>query len=89
MAKTKVMITIDDELLREVDDYCDQNYINRSAFFNQSVSEKVNTQKVVNALSDLATAMKVAAEKGFEDDNFKDKYNTFMAISKVFMPETK
>jgi len=33
--------------------------------------------------------MKVAAEKGFEDDNFKDKYNTFMAISKVFMPETK
>lgn len=89
MAKTKVMITVDEDLLRDVDDYCDRNYLNRSAFFNQSVSEKINSQKLINAISDVAISMKIVAEKGEMDDEFKEKYDTFMALSKVFVPLNK
>ncbi len=84
MAKTKVMITVDEDLLRDVDDYCDKNYLNRSAFFNQSVSEKINTQKLINAISDVAIAMKRVAESGDVDKDFEQKYQTFKSVAQIF-----
>ena len=47
MSKVKINITIDENLLNEVDDYCDKNYLNRSSMISTSLVQVINQQKVI------------------------------------------
>lgn len=85
MAKVKVQITMEDKLLYELNDYCDKNYINRSLAISQAVVAMVNQQRMVDAISDVSIALKIAAEKGTLDDNTKKEIQNFEALSKMFL----
>ena len=85
MAKVKVQITMEDKLLDELNDYCDKNYINRSLAISQAVVAMVNQQRMVDSISDVSIALKIAAEKGTLDDNTKKEIQNFEALSKMFL----
>lgn len=85
MAKTKVQITMDDDLLQSVDDYCDKNYMNRSWMISQAVIQLVNQQKMFDAISNISFALKKAIEQGSIDDETKKDMESFESLCKIFL----
>lgn len=89
MAKAKLQITMDEELLNEVDDYCDKNYMNRSWLISQALVSVINQQKVVDSIVNLSAACKLAAEKGTLDEETKRDIETFEAMCKLIIGARK
>lgn len=85
MAKSKVQITIDEDLLKEVDEYCDRNYMNRSWLISQALVQVINQQKIINAIGDLSVALKLAAEQGTLDDDTQKQMEAFEALCKMYL----
>jgi len=85
MSKTKVQITMDDELLKEVDFYCEKNYINRSSLISQSVVQVINQQKMIDAITNVSISIKKATETGVIDENIKRDLEAFEILSKLFV----
>jgi metal-responsive CopG/Arc/MetJ family transcriptional regulator len=83
--KEKVQITMDEELLQDVDDYCDKHYMNRSWMISQACLQLVNQQKMIDAITNMSTAMKRISITGTIDDDAKKDLEAFEAISKMFM----
>lgn len=85
MAKTKINITIDDDLLDAVDDYCDKNYLNRSMLISQSLVNVLNQQKIIDSISNVSFALKKCAETGSLDADTKKQMETFEALTKLML----
>ena len=85
MAKAKVQISIEDDLLKSVDDYCEKNYMNRSWLFPQGVLQIINQQKLMDAMLNISFAMKNISEKGEIDDDTRRQMDEFDTLCKVFM----
>lgn len=83
MAKTKVQITMDSDLLNELDMYCDSNYMNRSWAIQQAVIQLVNQQKIVDSIVTLSTAISKALDKGVVDKDTMREIETFETLSKM------
>ena len=85
MAKAKVQITVDEDLLRDVDDYCDKNYMNRSWLISQALLQVISQQKVIDSMFNVSLAMKKVAESGNLDEESKKEMETFQALCKMFV----
>ena len=87
MAKSKVQITMDEELLLAVDDYCDKNYMNRSWLISQSLIQVLNQQKMIDSISNLSMALKTVAESGRSeiDDETRQQLEKFELMAKMFI----
>ena len=70
----KVNITIDDELMSKVDEYCDAYYQSRSGFFAQCAVEKLQAIESLNTLAEITSVLdKVASnETGIDEDTQKE-----------------
>lgn len=84
-AKEKVQITMDSELLKSVDEYCDKNFMNRSWMISQACLQVVNQQKLVDAISTMSIAIKKCAEIGEIDDDTRRQMQEFEVLSKMFV----
>lgn len=85
MAKSKINITIDDDLLQQVDDYCDKNYMNRSVLISQALASVINQQKMIDSMRDLSIAFKKCVETGAPiSDELKRDVEAFQALSKYY-----
>jgi len=62
MAK-KIMISVDEELLEEVESYAKRMHLNRSASFSVLCSTALQAQKGLTALADLAAAINAEQSK--------------------------
>lgn len=85
MAKEKVQITMDSDLLNEVDQYCDRNYMNRSWMISQACLAVVNQQKMIDAISSLSVTLRTAVEQGHIDDETRKEIESFEALSRLFV----
>lgn len=85
MAKEKVQITMDSDLLNEVDQYCDRNYMNRSWMISQACLAVVNQQKMIDAISSLSVTLRTAVEQGNIDDETRKEIESFEALSRLFV----
>lgn len=64
MAKIKVQITVDEELLNKIDDYADDNYTSRSSVFVQGAAQIVNQASLIAAVKNMSLAMRKIADTG-------------------------
>ena len=85
MAKEKVQITMDTDLLKAVDQYCDRNYMNRSWMISQACLAAVNQQKMIDAISSLSVTLRAAVEQGNIDDKTRKEIESFEALSRLFV----
>lgn len=86
MAKVKVQISIEEDLLRQVEDYCDRNYTNRSMLISQSLVQVLNQQKMIDSLANVSIAVRTCAEKGGKmDEETVREIETFETLCKIFM----
>ena len=79
----KVQISIDDELMKRVDTYADENYLSRSTLFTIAVTQYINAQEVTNAIKEMAVTMKKIADTGKVDHETLEQLEDFERLSKM------
>ena len=58
----RINITMDEELVKKIDDVASKMYVSRSAYIAFAVSQKIQADKMVDNLPELAQTMKSAVE---------------------------
>lgn len=80
----KAQITMDDELMRKVDEYADQNYMSRSGLIALACSQFLMTSQVQNAIIDMSVTMRKIADEGLVDEANQRKLADFARIAQMF-----
>ena len=83
MAKIKVNITLDEELMRRVDEYAEENYLNRSSLVSLATTQFLNAADVTKAIKEMAFAMRKIADSGEIDEQTKRDLEDFERLSKM------
>lgn len=68
MAKIKVNITLDEELLQRIETYADENYLTRSGLITLAVSQYLLQAEASRAIVDMSLAMRKIADTGTVTD---------------------
>lgn len=79
----KVNVTLDDELMKRVDDYADRNYMSRSGLLSIAVTQYLNTNEMILAISDMALSMRKIAETGKVDHETLEQLEDFERLVKM------
>lgn len=85
MAKMKVNITLDEELIRRIEDYAEENYLNRSSLISLATTQFLNSSDVVKAVKDMAFAMRKIADNGTVDEESMKQLEDFERLSKMLI----
>jgi len=85
MAKIKVNVTLDEELVRRVDEYAEDNYLNRSSLVSLATTQFLNAADVTKAIRDMAFAMRTIADKGEVDDETRRQLEDFERLSRMLV----
>lgn len=85
MAKIKVQITVDEELLAKIDEYADDNYTTRSSVFVQGALQVVNQAAVFSAISNLSLAMRKIADTGAVSPDELRQLEDFERVAKYIV----
>ena len=81
----KVQITLDDELMKRVDEYADENYMSRSGLLSLAVTQYLNAADVTKAVKDMAIAMRKIADTGKVDAETMEQLEDFERLSKMLV----
>lgn len=76
----KVNITMNDDLMRKVDEYADASYTSRSGFITQAVSAYISSLEVQSLVKSMAVAMNKIADKGEVDKETLHELEDFQRI---------
>lgn len=68
MAKIKVNITVDEDLLRRIDEYAEESYMNRSSLVSLATTQFLNAADVITAVKTMSVAMRKIADTGVVDE---------------------
>lgn len=85
----KVQITLDDELMKRVDDFADSNYMSRSGLLSIAATKYLNEQAVIFAVKDMAIAMRKIADVGVIDDDTRKQLEDFERLSSILISGLK
>lgn len=73
MAKIKVQITMDEELLSRLDSWADDNYLNRSGLITVAVAQYLKQGEAVRAVKGIALSLRKIADSGnVTDEQMKE-----------------
>ena len=80
----KVQITLDDELMKRVDAYADENYMSRSGLLSIAVTQYLNTKEMIGAITRMGIAMEKIAYKGEIDEQTRHELEDFHRMCSLF-----
>ena len=83
----KVQITLDDELMKRVDTYADENYMSRSGLLSLAATQFLNAADVSRAIKDLSLAMQKIADTGQVDHETMEQLEDFERLAKFLTPK--
>ncbi len=83
MAKVKVNITIDEELLCRIEKMADDFYTSRSGLITIGMSEFVLKSDISRAVVDISLALRKMADSGVLDDSLQKRLDDFEAFAKM------
>ena len=69
----KVNITFNDELMKRVDDFAEQNYMTRSGLISYATTQFLNGAQMMTAIQEMAVCMRKIADNGTVDDETMEK----------------
>lgn len=79
----KVQISVDDELLKRIDNYSDRNYLSRSGLITLACSQYLNQAEVVTAVKDMALCMRKIADAGTVDEETQKQLEDFERLAQL------
>lgn len=80
----KVQITLDDELMKRVDSYADENYMSRSGLISLAVTQYLNTKEMMSAITRMSIVMEKIADKGEIDKQTQHELEDFQRMCSLF-----
>lgn len=86
MARVKINITMDEDLLRRVDDYAEVNYLNRSSLISLAMTQFLNAADVTSAIKELSISMRKIADTGEVDADTQRQLEDFERLARMFAP---
>lgn len=81
----KVQITLDDELMKRVDAYADENYMSRSGLLSLAVTQYLNAAEVTKAIKEMAVCVRKIADNGTVDHETMEQLEDFERLSKMLV----
>lgn len=87
MARVRIQISVDEELLSKVDQYADDNYTSRSGVFVQGAAAVVNQAAVLSAIRNISLAMKKIADTGDVEPSVLEQLKDFERMVNIIVPE--
>lgn len=81
----KIQISINDDLLRRVDEYAVHTYNTRSGTITLALSELLISDEVVRSVSSMALSMQKIADTGKVDDETLRHLEDFERLSKMLI----
>lgn len=78
MAKQKINITLDNELVSKIDEYSKKYYMTRSGFLSQASSQFLMQHVAADSLKELSTAMRKIAESSKITDEDKAEMESIL-----------
>ena len=81
-----VQISIDDELLKRIDTFADNNYMSRSGLFTIAVNQYLNMNEVTSAIVRLNLAFEKIAENGNIDDKTMKELEDWQRLANLLSP---
>lgn len=85
MAKVKINITLDEELMRRIDDYAEENYLNRSSLISLAATQFLNAADVTKAVKQMALAMRKIADTGEIDESARKELEDLERLLKMLV----
>jgi metal-responsive CopG/Arc/MetJ family transcriptional regulator len=82
--KIKINITIDTDLLRRIDNYTNDTYLNRSSFIGIACNQYLDSIEVTQAIKDMAISMRKIADTGCIDKETLEKLQDYERLCKIF-----
>lgn len=79
----KVQITCDDELMKKVDTFADENFMSRSGLFSIAVSQYIDSREATKALKEIAVAFKKIADTGKVDHETREELEDFQRLANL------
>lgn len=79
----KVQITLDDELLKRIDTYADDNYMSRSGLMTLAATQFLNVNEVTKAIVSLNAAMQKIADTGAVDDETRKELEDWQRLANM------
>lgn len=83
MAKIKINITVDEDLLRRVDEYSEENYLNRSSLISLATTQFLNAADVTKAVKDMSICFRKIAERGTIDEETQRQLEDFERLARI------
>lgn len=81
----KVGITLDDELLKRIDEVADQNYMSRSGLLSVAATQYLNALDLQSAIKDMSIAMRKIADTGKVDHDVLEQLEDFERLAKLLV----
>lgn len=75
----KINITVNDELLAQIDKKSDEMFMSRSGFIALACTEKLQSMQAVEMLEQMTSAFKTIAVKGTVDDEVVQQLDLLQA----------
>ena len=85
----KVNITINDDLLKRIDEYADENYTSRSGLISIATAQYLNANETMSLVKNLSLAIGKIAESGNVDQETLDMIQDFERFTKIVVPQNK
>ena len=79
----KLNISLDDDLLRRIDEQADNTYMTRSGLISQACVQYLGQLEMMNLLKDMGACMRKIAESGNIDDESMQLLRDFEGMCRV------
>lgn len=79
----KLNISLDDDLLRRIDEQADNTYMTRSGLISQACVQYLGQLEMMNLLKDMGACMRKIAESGNIDDESMQLLHDFESMCRV------
>lgn len=79
----KINISLDDELVKRIEEYADRNYMSRSGCISFACTQFLNQADAVRAVKDLSVTMRKIADAGKVDNQTLEELEDFERIANM------
>lgn len=79
----KIQVSLDDELLKRIDNYADDNYMSRSGLITLATTQFLNANEVTKAIVSLNTSMQKIAETGKLDPETMEQLEDWQRLANL------
>jgi len=78
-----VQISVNEDLLKKIDEYAKENFLSRSAFFSMLANNHFQALEVTKSLKDITLSVRKVAENNEIDEETARKLEDFERLARV------